>query len=607
MANENNGNNRKGDGSNEKVYYKAWIPTPSGFINFSKYHKGYKKVKFISTSKQSDVIFKKIFNLLHFQKVTIKIEEEILESKLKGRNKKQKEKKEYVKEIKGIIIQETYENLLLDLVQLLIINGSFFIAIFSLSLVFFWFIVDLDISTLLKWIIVGTLFAFEIIIIYLLSKKEGNEKYELSQVLTNDNSDNNKANDKKIDTFFYLKQNGIICFEFEKSGNDYINQNFARHAFHRLCDVLDLHRNRFHDNDNDNLLIPQKVESKRSKDWYNKFIEILYDDVSRSRLENENIHYTGAIGTLEYIKIFRRVVADEDKSYEHQMEQGDEFIEMERNILKYRNEHLKTEQQNKLIEIEKEENKIVQVDNIMFQIFAIGIAAGIIIDLYINIKNPESLGKAIQHTVEAGTKIIEILLKSPYNLIIFIIIGVVLLHIVSIFLIWLIKKIKKIVLYFVCIIRMWIYYYFEIVLSDKCRECVNKYKKTEKFLKRLFYKNENKNKDEEAKIKVEEKLIRGLFFVFVLIIIILFSFKMWDVRNKIITQDVVKVYTCFGKKILKREKFIVNDCVDDIMKDYENKKEDVGVNDGRDLYKQIINIKEVEIINQPCSFAPYIE
>ncbi len=61
------------------------------------------------------------------------------------------------------------------------------------------------------------------------------------------------------------------------------------------------------------------------------------------------------------------------------------------------------------------------------------------------------------------------------------------------------------------------------------------------------------------------------------------------------------------KKILKREKFSVNDCVDDIMKDYENQKEDVGVGECRDLDKQIINIKEVEIINQPCSFAPYIE
>ncbi len=55
-------------------------------------------------------------------------------------------------------------------------------------------------------------------------------------------------------------------------------------------------------------------------------------------------------------------------------------------------------------------------------------------------------------------------------------------------------------------------------------------------------------KDEETKTKVKEKLMRRLFVIFVLIVAILFSFKMWDVRNKIITQDVVKVYTCFGKK-----------------------------------------------------------
>lgn len=180
---------------------------------------------------------------------------------------------------------------------------------------------------------------------------------------------------------YELESNGLLCLVVQTSCQDADVRDVAqvaRHAYHKFCHTLNLHQHVFHSPDDDNLLVPEFVEDFSSSDWYGKFISRLFMDAEGSRIDGAEDGRLGAIGGLQYSRIFLRVfgfagkprVQSED-FYENIPE---DIIKLEQELLLNSVEYQKSCEARDLRKIERAENRISGKRNLILSILSLLIA-----------------------------------------------------------------------------------------------------------------------------------------------------------------------------------------------------------------------------------------
>ncbi len=572
--------------TNNDYYFKAWIPTPRGFIDLDdmrrserdKYGSVGQISKIIRQGKEGDSIFKKIWYFGTFYEMKVKFTGEDNSKCYR----------------KGVVSISTKLNLMIITRVFSVLFGIIPIVI-SIGYILWWLLLlrysswsDNLIVSNAPFAILVMLFVIIGLLLYYNAKKSKEE------------CDRSIIVDDKYEVKFYLRSNGIIdlCFSkdvikeiskrIEESDNrinelnkeirefsrcklcnsiisdqvenltkedkekiklikDKINtkekdkkaleehvQQIARHIYHKLCDVLDLHRNVFHERDNDNLLMPQPAQVKecfKSQDkfhskcnnknelcWHNKFLQPLYHDVEKSRLNGKKDQYTGAMGTLVYINVFKQII--EGVSGDSIADIDEKFIKTEQEILGYRAKYVEIKEQKEMLNIEKKENQLVRTGHIIMQISALVLSAGIILSLYGDINGGNNLSSGsvpeIVNIICNTTQYIEKLVSPRYNLVLSAMIFVVAVVLLAKFITESIDRLKRAYDYIKCFVRLMVTYFFSLVPSDGCIKCKNKYKETKKFLNRIrndVFDNEKNNDDKKA---VSRFVIRCCFPVVLL-------------------------------------------------------------------------------------------
>ncbi len=245
--------------------FVAWVPTPNGEIDLEKIIKKAKKeniVKKFSQLKEADSFIQKVIALFDFFTVTVSVT-----YPLTCRNK--------LELIKGNICIKEYTLWSRILVPILIItNLMMSIVIVGVILQNFGIIWIIEFGFLWLFFVMLNICIF--LVLYRGDGKKGKEDENLS---------------------FCLHKTGKFCIKADHFKKLKYNQFFVRHIFHKFCQTVDAHRHIFHDEDEDNLLIPQPYNRKK---WCNGFLKEWKRDVDKSRFSGDIDKVIGAEGSLIY-------------------------------------------------------------------------------------------------------------------------------------------------------------------------------------------------------------------------------------------------------------------------------------------------------------------